>query len=215
MPYIERHKYLLLAFFALILVAGISGYQAFKIQDTHNTRGASLFGDNIQVDPEQEIFIPLADEIKIDDETTKQKETQNAPSPLQGEGQDEVNSKQINTENTKNLEEKTTSTESKIENPIILTVAGEKYTREMREETTVYELMQNLSASSVKPFMFSGQDYGAGMGYFVTEINGIKNDPQAGKYWIYYINGDSAKIGISNYIIKKGDIIEWKYEKSF
>ena len=33
-------------------------------------------------------------------------------------------------------------------------------------------------------------------------------------YWIYYINEESAKTGISNQILKKGDELRWAYEKS-
>jgi len=49
------------------------------------------------------------------------------------------------------------------------------------------------------------------LGEFVEEINGMKNDPHAGKYWMYFINGESAKLGISTQIVKPGDLIEWKY----
>jgi hypothetical protein len=45
----------------------------------------------------------------------------------------------------------------------------------------------------------------------VEEIGGLKSDQQNGKYWIYYINGKSAKLGISTQIVKPGDLIEWKY----
>jgi len=92
-------------------------------------------------------------------------------------------------------------------------INGEKYFSNLTTTTTVYQLMQNLSASSIKPFSFQTKEY-AGMGHFVEEINGIKNNPTENKYWIYYINGESAKVGISNYIIHKGDVIEWKYENT-
>lgn len=52
------------------------------------------------------------------------------------------------------------------------------------------------------------------MGEFVEEINGIKNNQATGEYWIYYINGESAKMGVSNYIIKPNDVIKWNYEKA-
>ena len=94
-----------------------------------------------------------------------------------------------------------------------ITVNGEKYTSNLANTTTLYQLMQNLSASSIKPFSFQTKEY-AGMGHFVEEINGLKNNPQENKYWIYYINGESAKIGISNYFINEGDVIEWKYENA-
>jgi len=196
MSYIQHHKYLLLAFFALLLVAGISGYLSFttpfgmssgRMQDTDST---------------------IQYEIQVIEE-----ETTTIPSPLEDSRQDEVKTENLKTNTT------TTSTfyipHSTFQNPITLKVNDEEYNTELKPDSTVYELMQTLTAMSIKSFGFSGQDYGAGMGYFVTEINGIKNDPQTGKYWIYHINGEPAKIGISNYIIKKGDVIEWQYENSF
>ena len=48
----------------------------------------------------------------------------------------------------------------------------------------------------------------------MEEINGLKNNPQENKYWIYYLNGKSAKLGISTQVVKPGDVIEWKFEKS-
>jgi len=79
--------------------------------------------------------------------------------------------------------------------------------------TTVYKAMQLLQIDSRQPFSFSTKEY-PGMGYFVDEINNIKNNNQMNEYWIYYINGQSAQMGISNYIIKNNDIITWKYEKA-
>ncbi len=48
------------------------------------------------------------------------------------------------------------------------------------------------------------------LGSFVEEINNIRG--RMGKYYIYYINGKSADVGISKYILKEGDIINWNLE---
>lgn len=77
--------------------------------------------------------------------------------------------------------------------------------------STVYDVMDKLQSQG--KFSFKTKEF-AGLGYFVEEINGVKQDTKAGKYWIYYINGESAKVGISNYILKPNDIIEWKYENT-
>ncbi|MBI5254475.1 DUF4430 domain-containing protein [Candidatus Falkowbacteria bacterium] len=73
--------------------------------------------------------------------------------------------------------------------------------------STVYDAMKG-SQLNFKTKTFSG------LGEFVEEINGLKNDPQSGKYWMYYINGETAKLGISTQIVKPGDLIEWKYENT-
>lgn len=48
------------------------------------------------------------------------------------------------------------------------------------------------------------------LGSFVEEINNMRGS--IGKYFIYYINGKSADVGISKYVLKEGDIINWKLE---
>ena len=73
--------------------------------------------------------------------------------------------------------------------------------------------MNNLTSSSQKPFIFKAKEY-PGMGMFVEEINGIQNNPKNNQHWIYYINGQSAKVGVSQYFIQKGDKIDWKYENA-
>ncbi len=182
----QKHKYHLLAFIILILITIISGYRLFTTHDTPNTIQNTW--NKIQGETKKELTLPMANNIKL---VTK--------IGIQTPSEDRDDDIRYNTTTT-------------FTNPIIFKINNEEYISEFSSSTTVYKLMQNLSASSVKPFMFSGKDYGAGMGYFVTEINEIKNDPQAGRYWIYYVNGESAQVGISNYIINQGDLIEWKYE---
>ncbi|KKQ27271.1 MAG: hypothetical protein US42_C0011G0009 [Candidatus Magasanikbacteria bacterium GW2011_GWC2_37_14] len=104
--------------------------------------------------------------------------------------------------------------EPEFKNPITLKVNDEEYKIELQDKMTVYGLMQALSASSIKPFIFTTIEY-PGLGQFVDSINDLKNDRQNGKYWIYYLNGQPAQIGISNYLLKSNDLIEWKYGTSF
>ena len=75
------------------------------------------------------------------------------------------------------------------------------------------DTMKKLQAMSDQPFSMTTKEY-AGMGKFVEDINGIKNNTTAGEYWGYYIDGISAQIGASSYILKEGDNIEWKYAKT-
>jgi len=50
------------------------------------------------------------------------------------------------------------------------------------------------------------------LGAFISAIGGIKNDYKEHMFWIYYVNGQKAHIGISNYILNNDDIITWQYE---
>ncbi len=77
--------------------------------------------------------------------------------------------------------------------------------------SSVYDLMQE--AVKTTEFRFGGKIF-RGLGFFVNEINGIKQDGKKGEYWIYYINDKEAQVGVSAYILKPNDVITWKYEKS-
>ncbi|MFA6106247.1 MAG: DUF4430 domain-containing protein [Patescibacteria group bacterium] len=90
-------------------------------------------------------------------------------------------------------------------------VEDKKYEAELAEGNNVYALMDKLRTQNA--LNFKAKEY-SGMGYFIEEINGLKNSPLKGMFWIYYINNAPAKAGISNYFPKAGDVIAWKYEES-
>ena len=90
-----------------------------------------------------------------------------------------------------------------------LTVLGHSYQGEIEEDETVYQFMKNLQNVKENNFSFSGEDH-PGLGFFIKEIDGVKG--KAGSYWIYYVNGEEASVGVSNYILKDGDIVSWKQE---
>ena len=77
-------------------------------------------------------------------------------------------------------------------------------------ETSVYNFMDRLRSEG--KITFTDKTY-AGMGKFIDSINGTKNN--GSQSWIYYVNEVEAQVGVSNYKINKGDIISWKYEKSY
>lgn len=99
------------------------------------------------------------------------------------------------------------------ENPIgktygTLEIEGRKYEEEINEKTSVYEFMYQLRTE--KKIEFEEKNY-TGLGVFIESIDGIKSS--GGYSWIYYINNQKAMVGVSNYQLKNGDIISWKYEK--
>ncbi len=75
---------------------------------------------------------------------------------------------------------------------------------------SVYDFMQKLQSEG--KITFTEKNY-IGMGEFINSINGIKNN--GSQNWIYYVNGKEAQVGVSNYKIKSGDVISWKYEKGY
>jgi hypothetical protein len=55
------------------------------------------------------------------------------------------------------------------------------------------------------------QEYEAGI--FIQAIGDKKNGDD-GKYWLYYINGEMPQVSADNYLLKAGDKVEFKFEKS-
>ncbi|OGH65084.1 MAG: hypothetical protein A3F93_02455 [Candidatus Magasanikbacteria bacterium RIFCSPLOWO2_12_FULL_34_7] len=174
----------------------------------------TIFGITyLQLTSNKEIFIenkkpttnnPIINNEKIEDEVEKIK-FENS------EIIEDINN--IVTTTDKTTFNETTTDKITIEYPIkfTLNIDNNTYVSSAQENTSLYHAMEKLSKNNL--ITFEAIDY-SNIGYFITKLNGIENDNRAGKYWVYYINGESAKIGISNYIINNNDLIEWKYEKS-
>jgi hypothetical protein len=50
------------------------------------------------------------------------------------------------------------------------------------------------------------QDYGGDLGIFISGINGVK--PKGDKFWLFKVNGEGSKVGVSAYKVKPGDKLE-------
>lgn len=90
-----------------------------------------------------------------------------------------------------------------------LKVADKTYLVSLPKESSVYDLM--AKAQETSDFQFRGKEF-PGLGFFIQEINGLEQGPRLAKYWIYYINGKKAEVGISAYTVNDHDIILWEYE---
>jgi len=91
-----------------------------------------------------------------------------------------------------------------------ITVGDTLYPIVVPPSETVLSAMRTLALTT--DFTFSGRDYSS-LGFFVESINGKK---QAGGYvWIFYMNGEKSSLGISSATLDPGDVVEWKYEKSY
>lgn len=91
---------------------------------------------------------------------------------------------------------------------ISLAVEGETYTTDIQTGSSVMEVMQKIAGETSLEFetrTFSG------IGELVRSING-KADAD-GFYWFLYVNGKSAEIGASQYMLQDEDQIEWRYKK--
>ena len=79
---------------------------------------------------------------------------------------------------------------------------------ELPAGATVFTLLATLQKND--QLSFRAKDFGGALGQFIEEINGTPNSND--RYWIYYINNQKARVGVSNYTLQAGDVITWKYE---
>ncbi|NOX71294.1 MAG: DUF4430 domain-containing protein [Candidatus Micrarchaeota archaeon] len=54
----------------------------------------------------------------------------------------------------------------------------------------------------------SGKEY-AGMGFFITEIDGVKQDE--GHSWLFFVNGKPASASVDNTIVEEDVQIEFRF----
>ncbi len=81
-------------------------------------------------------------------------------------------------------------------------------------KTYEYPLVYQSNSTALDLFTWAGvpvdmktYDFGS----FVDSISGIKGEQ--GRWWIYYVNGATGTIAADKYMVKPGDVIEWKYEE--
>lgn len=92
---------------------------------------------------------------------------------------------------------------------VTVNVLGENYQTDFVSGDTVFDIMNRIKAKKENAFDFKYKEYPS-LGVFVNEINGIGS--KDGKYWIYYVNGKEAEVGVSKYVLKESDIISWNQE---
>ena len=89
-----------------------------------------------------------------------------------------------------------------------LKVLDKSYISSFNRGDTLEVVMEKLEQER-DDFSFKVSKHSS-LGSFVEEINNIRGS--IGKYFIYYVNGEMADVGISKYVLKEGDIINWKLE---
>ena len=184
-----KTKNLVIIFILFLLITLLSGLEFFLTRDKEQP--ALNQTDRIINSDNQPMAEEKSDEVVINkplvDEVDQAKPTvlsEKIPSPVPGAVQAE-----------------------KIQAKMLIN--GVEYDAAVKPNSSVYDLMSTLREE--KKIDFKNKDYSA-LGFFIEEINGVRNNP-SGKNWVYYINGQPGKVGVSYYKLKNNDVIEWKYEK--
>ena len=86
------------------------------------------------------------------------------------------------------------------------------YGNEKQSETKMASVTENASAWKALIIVVGEQnveykDYGGELGIFISAINQVK--PTGNKFWLFKVNGEGAKVGVSSYKVKEGDRLEF------
>ncbi len=188
----KKHKYHLILFITLLLTTAISGWYALATTSPLNTEYKTNEPNNTNNSTTTTQKIPTKNTAEIKQQTITSSSPTNKKPAAKNKDENKifVNCQQ-NCLNSK------------------IKIAETTYNLQLTATTTAYNAMLLLQQNA--SLDFKSKDYGS-LGFLIEEINGIKNGQQ-NKYWVYYINDESAKVGISSYIIRSNDIITWKYIK--
>jgi len=80
---------------------------------------------------------------------------------------------------------------------------------QFEEGATALDLLKNKTEESNITLETKSYDIGV-----MIEKIGDKKNGQDGKYWLYYINGETPMVSADKTEIKSGDKVEFKFEKS-
>lgn len=103
-----------------------------------------------------------------------------------------------------------TSTEEKAQTPETTNVEITIYDKVNDEEILTEEVA--LDSEGLETYLEKNHKakFENGM---MTELHGISQDEGNNQYWMYYVNGEMAEVGIGDYEAKEGDKIEFRFEQ--
>lgn len=131
---------------------------------------------------------------------------------VQNSGENDLTEKELSVQENIQKQDSIEQNENTFEDQNLISaslkVQDKNYSLKIKEGSSAYDLMNQLKNQGLS---FSATEYSS-LGFFVTEINGVKEDRKKTTYWTLYINGKESTVGASQLILKEGDLIEWRYE---
>lgn len=78
---------------------------------------------------------------------------------------------------------------------------------EFAEREKLFDVLKEFT--NEKGIQFAFEAY-KGLGKLVSQIGEKKNGAD-NKYWQYWVNNRHADVGADQYVLKSGDVVEWKF----
>lgn len=78
---------------------------------------------------------------------------------------------------------------------------------------TAHDQLEDWSQATGQPYVAESFNGSFGAGYFLTALAGVTADG-ATAYWALSINGEASAVGMSEAILRNGDVVTWTYTKT-
>lgn len=121
----------------------------------------------------------------------------------------------LNKTNKPATQEKTAVSQNNIKQEVTLVISREtsqsvRVVSDFHEGITAFNLLK--SKAEELNINLKTKSY-ENLGVLVEAIGDTENG-QDGKYWLYYVNGEMPQVAADKYLLKTGDKVEFKFEKS-
>lgn len=97
-------------------------------------------------------------------------------------------------------ETKEQTSETEVEETTVITISQDNGEEIIAEEKVEVEEGAILFDVMEENFELEATEDG-----FITSIEGVSQDEEAGKYWMYEVNGEAAMVGAKEYELEPGD----------
>ena len=99
-----------------------------------------------------------------------------------------------------------------VQGTVVVNFAGSPSQRPA--STTTFKVEPGTNAwtaiqQAVGPSNLTSQDFGGDLGILITGFYGVP--AQGNNFWEFLVNGQSSGVGVSGYIVRDGDRLEFRY----
>jgi len=116
--------------------------------------------------------------------------------------------------NVKETNKETNNVQKIAEKEVVLVIDDgggnlKTFSADFKDGMTAFDLLEE--GTEKLPLILKTKKYDIGI---MVQAIGDKENGQDGKYWLYYVNGQFATAAADKKVIKIGDKVEFKFEKS-
>ncbi|WP_407371050.1 DUF4430 domain-containing protein [Carnobacterium sp.] len=108
-------------------------------------------------------------------------------------------------ESDSSAEKSTSLVEGQVKETLSIIIALEEDGKEVDTATKNLEVSEGTTVLEALKKEYEVVEEGG----YISSIEGMKQDEEAGKYWMYEVNNTKATVGADEYELQNGDLVKW------